>query len=627
MKNRQIKHQVQLDPDQRAAITLIKNHSSAFVQRLVVMLLLLTTLLSFPQRASAQNLGIIAVTGLEGAQLRETPGGTVTQIIGVGQTVTVTGRTATHDWLFATLADEETGWIAVDELLIFGSDRLPVVDAVGSNNLSENAGTMASEPAAEESTVALTTTIAVSTSESTVSMAVVGEPVTDDLSMVADSTLTGRVTVRNSRLNIRSGPATTYPIVGKAQPAQTLTLLGRSTAGDWFQIQFETGAQTEAGSAFFGWVASRYVEAAGDLMTLPVVEAISVAPALVETEQEAPMQPTHTISVATQPADTESRATNSSARTVMGSGGTTGLTGTLVFQSSPGDMIYAYQLETGALWPLTNGFDPAISPDGQSVAFVREGGENGVYLINIDGSNERAIFTGRARLSSPKWSPDGNWILFTRSDEYSECVNLGPGGCQDLNALPPNVPTDDLKVSKEYEYNLAAVDTNGDHYHDIAALESARVADWNEAGIVYQSSAGLQITADGEGAENRLLLFIPLQPPHEDPDWQPNGGKVAFVQHHGNHYEIYTINPDGSGMTALTRPVTSLVDEMPNNVAPAWSPDGQHIVFLSNRDAENEAGAWRIWIMDADGSRQRALPIDVTINYAYGNEQAVSWGL
>ncbi|MEZ4614495.1 MAG: hypothetical protein R2867_03125, partial [Caldilineaceae bacterium] len=281
---------------------------------------------------------------------------------------------------------------------------------------------------------------------------------------------------------------------------------------------------------------------------------------------------------------------------------------------------------TGALWSLTNGFDPAISPDGSTVGFMREGGENGLYLINIDGSNERLIFSGRTRLSSPKWSPDGNWILFTRSDEYSECVDTGRGGCIAVNALPPGAPTANLTLSKDYEYNLARVDSNGGNYRDIAALESARVADWNEAGIVYQSSAGLQITADQPEATNRLLLFTPLQPPYEDPDWQPNGGQVVFVQHHGSHYEIFTISPDGAGMTALTRPVTTLVEQMPNNLAPAWSPDGRHIVFLSNLAEDIEAGAWRIWVMNADGSNQHPLPIDVPINYTYGNEQAVSWG-
>lgn len=179
---------------------------------------------------------------------------------------------------------------------------------------------------------------------------------------------------------------------------------------------------------------------------------------------------------------------------------------------------------------------------------------------------------------------------------------------------------------KQYSYKLAVVDTNGQNHHDIASLNSAKAPDWSDGGIVYQSTAGLQRTADTADAANQLVAFDYLKPYYYDPDWQPGGGQIAFQVKGAAQWEIYVVNPDGSGMTALTRPVTTLVDELPSNVAPAYSPDGQQIVFLSNRGDDNAAGAWRLWVMDADGSDQRPLPIDVAIEYTYGLEQVVSWG-
>lgn len=580
------------------------------------------------QRTTNQQAATMTViVGAEGTTLLDAPAGANGQPLSAGELFNAVGRTADSQWLAVQRADGVSGWVAASEVVAFGLSKLAVLDpAAFTVNLPAAQATSATEAVADSTGVTTTTTVTATTAPTVAAAATMtlssGE--TPTTATAATSGERATVTLSSGRLNVRSGPGTTYAIVAKAYPGAEVTVVARNDRADWVQIQLPDAASE------IGWVAARYLDLT-ELTSLPVSTTTSDAPPIAAATAATTATATATTStVAADSATVQTVAAMSASTTPASStttGAVTGLSGTLVFQSSPGGMIYAYDLDAGRLWPLTNGFDPALSPDGAQVAFVREGGENGVYLINIDGSNERLIFSGRETLSSPKWSPDGQWLLFTRSDEYTECVDLGRGNCVSPGTLPPGMSTDEVTLSKEYEFNLARIDTNGDNYRDIAALESARAADWNEAGIVYQSSAGLQITADSADATNRLLLFTQLQPPYEDPDWQPNGGQVAFVQHHGSHYEIFTINADGTGMTALTRPVTTLVDQMPNNVAPAWSPDGEHIVFLSNRQDDNEAGAWRLWVMDKDGSNQRPLPIDVTINYTYGNEQAVSWGL
>lgn len=575
-----------------------------------------------PTTVSAQSNSIVAITDVNGSMLRDLPDGSVTQVISAGQPLDAVGRNADQGWIAVRLSDGSAGWIATDQLIIFGVARLPVIEVAAATTESAAAPSNANDASASASTTitgteATSSTIVSTNAISTITVLTPSNTVADSMAVSSDpaTALSGTVTLSNSRLNVRSGPSTGYAIVDKAISGDLLPVIGRNAAGDWVQVQLPTAQ----GSADNGWVATRYLALSGTLDAVPVV-TVSSTPSVQATTAQTTAAQTTAIPVSASATDTTETST-ANLPTVSGAS----LSGTLVIQSSPGGTIYGYNLATGQLWTVSHGFDPAISPNGKTVAFVRDGGENGVYLVNIDGSNERLIFSGRTRLSSPKWSPDGNWILFTRSDEYSECIDTGRG-CVSPNTLPPGAPTDGLTVSKDYKYDLARVDSNGDNYRDIASLESARVADWNAAGIVYQSSAGLQITSDTADATNRLLFFTPLQPPVEDPDWQPNGGSVLYVEHHGSHYEIFTINPDGSGSTPLTRPVTTLVDQMPNNVAPAWSPDGQHVVFLSNREANNEAGTWRVWVMDADGSNQRALPIDISINYTYGNEQAVDWG-
>ena len=64
--------------------------------------------------------------------------------------------------------------------------------------------------------------------------------------------------------------------------------------------------------------------------------------------------------------------------------------------------------------------DPQISPDGKRVAFtmgVVNKAENRtvthIYVVKIDGSDQKQLTTGTASHSSPRWSPDGDHIAYT----------------------------------------------------------------------------------------------------------------------------------------------------------------------------------------------------------------------
>ncbi|MCB0204183.1 MAG: PD40 domain-containing protein [Anaerolineae bacterium] len=310
-----------------------------------------------------------------------------------------------------------------------------------------------------------------------------------------------------------------------------------------------------------------------------------------------------------------------------------GLKGRLVFQTVSGGTIYVYDLASKTLRVLTGGFDPALSPDGTTVAFTRQGGEQGLYLIDINdcqeagcvaGSNERLIYSGSESLRAPDWSPDGQYIVFSRVSGHTYCRQVGP------RCVPDRPGLENYPLITMDQRGLSRVDYDGNNYRDIPALLSANSPDWTESGIVYQSEDGIQLTADTPEDTNRLALGG-FEYRYQDPAWQPGGARIVLQSKEGSHTEIFSMNADGSGLVALTRPTNAMADELPQNVSPAWSPDGRSIVFLSNRDENGSAGKWQLWVMDADGSNQRLLDPDVLgqINFRYDNnaDQMVDWGV
>jgi TolB protein len=98
------------------------------------------------------------------------------------------------------------------------------------------------------------------------------------------------------------------------------------------------------------------------------------------------------------------------------------------------------------------------------------------------------------------------------------------------------------------------------------------------------------------------------------PKWSRDGAKVAYnsaVFAAGRlSGDIYCIDVDGTGRTKVTESRGAFVNENPY-----WSPDGERLIFQSNR-----TGNFQIYVMNADGSGQRRLT-----NHR-GDDYWPSWG-
>jgi TolB protein len=283
----------------------------------------------------------------------------------------------------------------------------------------------------------------------------------------------------------------------------------------------------------------------------------------------------------------------------------------LVFQTALGGELYVVNADGTGLRRLTDGIDPAWSPDGKQVVFTRYRDPRGVWVINADGSGARLLFAwSEARW--PSWSPDGSQILFTRlhggQGEQTRCFR---GFCFTRPA--------------EVHWRLAVINENNGSFNEPPSPLLSLSPDWSPQGdrLVYAGDHGLVV----ENLDGSNVYNITNDADDIDPVWSPAGAgaaRVVFTRRQHDHWELYAVDASGANLARLTDTPTH-PDGMPaSSVAAAWSPDGKYIAFYTDR-----SGKWEIWVMKADGSDEKPMfgkALDgLTLGYSFDGDRALSW--
>lgn len=206
------------------------------------------------------------------------------------------------------------------------------------------------------------------------------------------------------------------------------------------------------------------------------------------------------------------------------------------------------------------GSQPAWSPDGSRLAFVRKrAGNADLWVADGDGSRPTQLTRTPADEENPSWSPDGRRIAFSRDGWIYVLRADGLGEMQVARGREPDWSPDGEQI----------------------VFESDRDGD-SDVYVVRAAGGGLRRLTDDPSRER-------------SPAWSPLGGRIVYVSDLSGNDEIHAVRPDGRGKLRLTNAAG-------RDLEPTWAPNGRRVVFVGDRE-----GSRYLLSMRPDGSDPRTL--------------------
>jgi len=225
---------------------------------------------------------------------------------------------------------------------------------------------------------------------------------------------------------------------------------------------------------------------------------------------------------------------------------------------------------------------PVWSPDDNNIAFVKNnqssGGNNEIYTIRVDGSNEIKL-TNQDNNFSPQFSPDNRSIIYTSSNNNGTGIyKMNRDGSNKQLLTPPDKSFGDPVVSPDGKLiAITSYDAKG-----------------SQIFVMHNDGSNLkQLTFT---ASPRSFPGWPVDGNY-NPVWSPNSSQLVYVSFENGSPDIFLIQSNGAGNKRLTD--TPMRDENP-----CWTKDGNFILFSSNRNTKLSS---EIYIMKTDGQLQTPL--------------------
>jgi dipeptidyl aminopeptidase/acylaminoacyl peptidase len=285
------------------------------------------------------------------------------------------------------------------------------------------------------------------------------------------------------------------------------------------------------------------------------------------------------------------------------------------------------------LFRIEYALDPQISADGEWIAYVRQWADvmtdqyySNIWLIRSDGTAHRPLTTGKFFERSPRWSPNGQRLVFVSNRTGSPQIHIqwrdssrsravtsvaelpiaptwSPAG--DRIAFLKLVPKSPLVVGSPLHPPHGAAWAPAPKYTTELVYRFDGVGDvspgFTHLFVISSDGGTLRQLTQGDVHYSPSLFVEPRIA------WAPDGSEIVLPARRADNPDMYLFESDLVAVDVESGTLRRLTQRVGPDDSPAISPDGRLIAYTGYDDRKQSFHTTRVYVMNRDGSEKRVL--------------------
>lgn len=275
--------------------------------------------------------------------------------------------------------------------------------------------------------------------------------------------------------------------------------------------------------------------------------------------------------------------------------------------------------------------DAQISPDGSRIIYQRnfmdimtDRKHSNLWIINVDGSNNRPLTQGNQNDVSPRWSNDGTKVAFlsNKQDEKMKLYVMYLDTRQIVALTNTNQTPGQFEWSPDDSQLAFTMFVPSKNESLLNIPRKPEGANWAKPPVYIDK---LNYKADGRGflkPGNRQIFTIGMDGgtprqwtstahDHGSPIWATDGKQLFFTANLHDDHEMEPMNSEVYSLSLESGEITALTNRFGPDNARAISPDGTKIAYTGFDDRYQGYQVSALYVMNTDGTDSKILTADL----------------